>query len=687
MDATLFEALTGPLAQAGQIQANRRQMQLQEMQLAQQRRNQELAQLQRQEQYQGQLNTIVQAAQQDLYTKNNFSRQKDVDDFRNWHNTMSGWGDIQEVLRQHGSIDNARLYGNLDYLIAEYRAKLTDNPISRRVNKNKASLELFHSYALDKDGNDKLLTEGSKERYQQFLDGTTDNFIFYGARKDYLDETIKARDISDRIDLDDIINDNELAIRSDMINDMNADPNTTFDRSQMKAWLSKELQVTPGLKAGESFFGGEAMFGSKEIDTNAHSQIKDMLQATDAAGLVTGSDYFSNFNLDNKETFQKYYNSLGLGQNFQRFGGYDPNARPFDYSDDAYGGLTKGRQMVSSGGVFIDKGIEDQITRAVFGDREDGVPKYNSGDRMIDNVKMAGLYDKTGHKITLDETDADAGWFMNMLGKGELWGEEDEMDLKLNGYFVGFKGIDRNGDHILLTDVTNEDDRKKLEKEYKNIEFTPVIIAELFDDDVLTQDEVYYKELDLGDYAVLDRINKNINPENLNEVLEQTSTYEQKEANRKYKEKKQIAADAKLAKMLNMKDPESVDELISGYDQKLTVSLGLSQVPSVKVQQAVPLIMSDLYIDSLQEREYPYDFTPNETDVNKKMIANSPGQYMAYSTKILTEGLISGNPAFEAMLRAIKTGNYQEYSRSNYDEKTYFASRKLSRAIMGKQNR
>ena len=163
MDATLFEALTGPLAQAGQIQANRRQMQLQEMQLAQQRRNQELAQLQRQEQYQGQLNTIVQAAQQDLYTKNNFSRQKDVDDFRNWHNTMSGWGDIQEVLRQHGSVDNARLYGNLDYLLEEYKAKLKDNPVSRRVNKNKAGLELYHSYALDKDGNDKFLTGGSRE--------------------------------------------------------------------------------------------------------------------------------------------------------------------------------------------------------------------------------------------------------------------------------------------------------------------------------------------------------------------------------------------------------------------------------------------------------------------------------------------------------------------------------------------
>ena len=64
------------------------------------------------------------------------------------------------------------------------------------------------------------------------------------------------------------------------------------------------------------------------------------------------------------------------------------------------------------------------------------------------------------------------------------------------------------------------------------------------------------------------------------------------------------------------------------------------------------------------------------------MIAETPGQYMAYSTKILQEGLISGNPRYEAMLKAIKTGEYDEYSQTLYDEKTYNTSRKLTKGII-----
>ena len=58
---------------------------------------------------------------------------------------------------------------------------------------------------------------------------------------------------------------------------------------------------------------------------------------------------------------------------------------------------------------------------------------------------------------------------------------------------------------------------------------------------------------------------------------------------------------------------------------------------------------------------------------------------MAYSTRILQEGLISGDPSFDAMLSAIKTGNYAEYSRSLYSEKDYNTSRKISKGIVQRQ--
>ena len=139
MDYALYQPLTGPMANAGIIQQQRDANAIRQMQFQQQQKNLQLQQANRQNAMQEDLINAANRAQKDLYTKNNFSRQKDIDDFVSWHEELSGWGDIQNVLRTHGSVDNARLYGNLDYLVAEYKNKLMNNPISLRVNKNKAN--------------------------------------------------------------------------------------------------------------------------------------------------------------------------------------------------------------------------------------------------------------------------------------------------------------------------------------------------------------------------------------------------------------------------------------------------------------------------------------------------------------------------------------------------------------------
>tara|TARA_R100000458_G_C8268963_1_gene243776 strand:+ start:235 stop:2292 length:2058 start_codon:yes stop_codon:yes gene_type:complete len=677
IDYGFFEALTGPMQAAGQIQQQRDAQKAQQLQLLQQQRQMELQQLEKTKALQQNLNDATEAARMDLYTKNNFSRQKDIDDFKVWHRDLSGWADIQEVLRVHGSVDNARLYGNLDYLLEEYKAKLKDNPISKRVNQNKASLELYHSYFQDKDGHAKFLTTGSKDRYLAFINNETDNFIFHGPRQDYLNESIKVRNKADAINLDDILYDNYAAIYADMINDHNAPVGTQYTDDIMKAWLAKELNVTPS--GGTDYFNGQAMFGEKEIDTNFGSELKRMTKETNKTGIITGGQFFENLNLKNGETFHKLFNESGLANTWNRFGGYDPTQETKSYvgTKAIFG---KGRQVASGGRIFVDKNIEDKISEILFGTYQDSeTSKYISKNRKIYDVDMIGVYDSRGHQITSSDTsDIIPGETMF-----EDWvGEDERMDLKLNGYFVALRGTGADGSSILLTDVTNKDDRAKLAREYKDVVFQPVIVAEMQDFDYLSHNDVYYKELDMGDANVLMALNEQINPEKLNEVLGQTATYQQEMSRNKMIAKRQMVSNAKLQKQLNLPNPESVDQLVAGYDQSLTVSLGLSQVSAVKVQQAVPLIMSDLYVTSQQERTYPYDLTPNETDPAKKMIAQTPGQYMAYSAKILQEGLVSGNPAYQKMLEAIKTGNYDEYSQSIYDEKTYNTSRKITKGII-----
>jgi len=682
LDAGFFQALTGPMTAAGDIQSKRDQQQVQQLQLMQQQRQMELNQLQKQNAIQEQLNTNSKNAIADLYTKNNFARDKDVTEFQQWHESNSGWAEIQQALRDGGSIDNARLYHGLDYKLQQYYANIKDNPVSRKVNKNKAALELYHSFYDDKDGNDKLLTRAAKQRYLDWKAGKTDNFIFNGARKDYLNETINARDMSDAIDLEDILytGENYMDIHSDMIlDDPTANENTRYTDQEMLAWLSGELGVSTS--GGTTYFDGQAMFGDKEIDTDAASLLKDMIAETNKIGIVKGSDFFANTNLKEGESFNKLFNhpDFNLANTWNRWGGYDPSKQSRHYK----GPLVKNRQVATGSRVLVDKGIEDTISEILFGNYQGTeTNRYVSEKRKVYGLDMIGTYNDRGRQITSDDTEGFT--WPREIPTGMMVGEYEEMDLTLNGYFVALKGTAADGTSILLTDVGNESDRAKMANEYKDVIFKPTLVAELEDSDIGIN-EVYYKEFDLADTNVLTKLNEKVNPEKLNEVLGQTATYEQKVARDKMVSKRKMVANAKLQRTLNMPDIETTDQLINGYDQSLTVSLGLSQVSATKIQQVVPLIMSDLYVTSQKERTYPYDLTPGETDPSKKMIAQSPGQYMAYSAKILREGLISGNPSFNEMLKAIKTGEYDSYSATIYDEKTRKKSRVLSKQIIQRQ--
>ena len=671
IDYGFFEALTGPMQAAGQIQAQRDQRKMQQHQMMQQQRQMELQQLERQKALQSQLNTATEAAKMDLYTKNNFSRQKDIDDFRNWHNTMSGWGDIQEILRQHGSVDNARLYGNLDYLLEEYKAKLKDNPVSRRVNKNKAGLELYHSYALDKDGNNKFLTGGSKERYKQFVDGTTDNFIFNGPRGDYLDEATKARSMADNINVDDVIADNYSAIMMDMVNDQNpADPQAymqALSDQDIRNWVSKELNYFES--GGVGYFNDKALYGSKEIDTEFSTELVRSIDATNKTGVYKGSDFFSL--KDDGVSFKELFDKTAA-IDWDRLGGYDPGSQMKDYSRVKF---SKDRQVVGSGRIFAHfKPLEDQITMAWAGNYNDEgkTSKYNSKNRKVYDIQMTGTYDSFGHKIKEYET-GDLG--------GIAWWEEDEkMDLRLNGYHIALEGKNADGDSFLLTDIKDEKDLAKMREQYKDTVFDYVIVAELNDSD-LGPDDVYYKKINLGDANVQAAINQNVKSDDLNQVKGQMATYEQEVSRNKLADKRKQANSLKLQKQLQLPDDAAVNQVINAYDQSLTIGLGMANIPSKKIQQVMPMIISDLYVNSRQPREYPFDMTPEQQDPRKKTIANNSSEYMAYQAQKLKAGLTGNDPNFAAMLEAIKTGNYDNYSQSIMPNVNYKQSRSISKSI------
>lgn len=670
LDYGFFDALTGPMKAAGDIQANRDARAMQQMQQEQQIKNQQLQELNRDQAYQQQLSAATDKALQDIHTDNGFARKKDIDDFTNWHTDLSGWQSIQGVLREHGSIDNARLNGNLDYLMAEYKAKLKDNPISNRIKQNKASLEKYHVAALDSK-NQQFITQGQSDRYEQFVNNKTDNFVFHGLRSDYLDQASKALSVSDQLDLDEVIGSNYQAIIKDMINDQNPDDPQAFMQSlsqeDIRTWVGKELRYDEG----SGFFNDKGIYGVKEIDTEFATEMVRSLDAVGSTGIAKGSDYFRN--RDQGVSFKELFDGTA-SMDWDRLGGYDKNSEMKNYKG-IKAPFAKGRQMVGSGRVFANNQmLENAITQSWAGDYGDEAKssRYNSKSRQVNDVSMQGLYDSRGHKIT--DSDIASTW---LTGAGS-WQESETDDLRLTGYHIALEGKNKDGDAFLLTDVSNEADMNKLREQYKDTVFDYVVVAEMIDDDMVSHDDAYYKKVDMGDPTIQAALNEKIDSTDLNRVKTQMATYEQSLAQKTYNNKRRASGNAILQKQMDLPSAPAVDEFIGAYDQSLSIGLGMASVPSTKIQQAIPLLMSDLYVDSQKEREYP-------VKVGDKMARNS-SEYMALSTQVLKKGLINKSPAVLDMLKALQEGTYDAYSQNIMPENTYNKSRKLSKQILQYRN-
>lgn len=677
-DYGYWSALTGPMQTAGDLQKNREADTLRAIQMMQNIRQQQLAQLDKNQNLQQQLNLASQAAMSDLYTKNKFARQKDIDDFKNWHEASSGWGDIQNLLREYGSVDNARLYGNLDYALEQYKHKLSTNPISLRVNQNKKSLEGYHALALDKDGGAKFLTSGVNARYQQFINGDIDNFIFNGQRSDYLADPdgVKYGGIEDNITIDSVISNNYSAIVKDMVEDINPDNvqefvnNLAYD--DIKAFVARELNWSEST-AGVQYFGDQAHYGTKPIDTEFSTELVRALDAVNSAEVFTIQDF-----LDLKEeglTFRDVFNKADKGKirlEFERLGGMS-DAQTEDFGRLKYMIGVKDRQIVASDAIFANDNIKTAITESWAGEYtgdQAGISRYSSKNGMVYGVKTEGLYDDFGHKITQKD--------IGGIGAG-MWDEVEKMDLKLENYHVALKAVGKNAQgertSFLLSDTTDyEKDLAKIQKEWSDVQLTQTIVAELRDQDWPTYDETYYKEIDLSDANVQMALNERFPANDLNNVKTQNIEYKKELEHKNYQNKRVDALKSKIVKQLDLPNAASVDQVINAYDQTLSIGLKLANVPNKKVDAVVPLIISDLYVNSRQPREYPFK-------IDSETTANNPTEYMAHMAKKFKFGL--QNNQIPGLLEAINKGPsaYDEWRKRNLDDKSYKQTSILSRNL------
>jgi len=698
-DFGYYSALLGPLKTAGNLGQQRQRNELQAFQLLNTVRNQQIQNFKINQAFQNQLNTAEEAARKTLFAsvgegENNkftYGRKKDIDDFKAWMHENSSFEDIKNILKEYnGNVMNAKLYGNLDHYMAQYKQQLQNNPIQQRTQKNLQNLKSFYKHALDKDGNARLLTKQTLQNFDAFNKGEIDNFQFHGLRGDYLpsnDEAFKAKygELSQGQNLtaETIVALNQGAILKDMMNDYYGsdlspqeyqEKASAFTNEMMIAYVNKELGGEMSA-TGVQYFNGIPLYGVKEPQVAMSQRIYKAIEAMKAISPTTVEDYYSGLEegLTAKNRF--YYGQDGaVFAEFESLGGVEEGSAP-----DKIGALNpfvKNRQLSATDKVFADPNVEAAVTEAWAPKRRlDGnlfkagqdkyVSQYDRYKKKIKNFNPIGTYNDSGTLIQQD----DQG----------LFGEEGSIDAKLNGYFIGYKVSGKvNGipESFLLFD--SKENTEKILANYKDSVIEPVLLAELYDFELVN--DYYYKEVDLSNNVIAAAIDERLPSENLKQAaISRISADQQIEFNANLAEKTARLKN-RLTQTLELPEGSDVDQFMNMSDKNLSVSLRLNDVPTNVINSVMPYIIGDLYSNAKADRQYPVVMS-RDSNGNPVDVANNQNEYLQLSTKLFYNSI--SNPNNRDMLESIKQGPsaYDQWRQRNMPKKDYNKSKTIIRDI------
>jgi hypothetical protein len=502
---------------------------------------------------------------------------------------------------------------------------------------------------------------GDHERYQAWVNGETEYFDFRGTRGDYIANIQAKYGEEENITLDTILTHNQVSVMTDFARDKNL----TFEEAQkvdpyeVKSWLAKELQWSS--EGGQQLFGGDALYGNQVIDTDFTTEINEAILGVEEIGMNTSDAWFDV--RENGGSFEDLMSSSQSWLAFDRLGGYDhstqiKDSRPFvDWTDQKFN-WGKGYKIVASGGLFAnDKNMENSVIEALLnGDSEN--PVYDASTRKAIGISTKGMYTANGHEIQnsdlTNRSEATSWW----------WEEAAEQDMDYISSHIAFKIVDKNGKSMLLTDVDSDEDFAKYKEQYKGQELQPVMVAQFAERDIVGTDDYYYHEIDTNNPRIAEALNKVVDKESMDRTRSQEIDLEKKSKLRARTNKSIEASKQKLAVQMAAGDSKNFEVIANAYDENMTIGLKMAGVKTGKIQASMPLIMSNLYVNSQQERVYPFTFKDGTT-------VQSPGQYMAVSARMIRKALTDGNDA--GLKEAIEKGPtaYAAWLKGRYNKADY----------------
>ncbi len=690
-DFGYYSALLGPLKTAGNLGQQRQRNELQAFQLLNTVRNQQIQNYKINESYQKQLLNAEQAAKSTLFTevgqgqnKFTYGRKKDVDDFKAWMQENSSFEDIKNVLKEYnGNVMNAKLYGNLDHYMVQYKQQLQNNPIQQRTQKNLQNLKSFYKHALDVNGNAKLLTKQTLQNFDAFTKGEIDNFKFHGLRGDYLpgnNEAFQAKygelAAGQNLTAETIVALNQGSILKDMMNDYYGsdlspqeyqDKASAFTNEMMIAYVNKELGGEMSA-TGVQYFNGVPLYGVKEPQVAMSQRVYKAIESMKAISPQTVEDYYTGLEegLTARNRFT-YGKDGGVIAEFESIGGVESGTGPERVGTNVL--FVKNRQLAGTDKVFADPNVEAGITESwapkIRIDENKYISKYNRNKKEIEDFDPIGTYNDSGTLIRQD----DQG----------LFGEETSIDAKLQGYFIGYKVSGKvNGmpESFLLFDSKENTD--KILDNYKDKVIEPVLLAELVDKEFAN--DYYYKEVDIKNDVIASAIDEKFPSENLkNAAISRISADKQIEFNANLAEKTARLKN-RLTQTLELPEGSDVDQFMNMSDKNLSVSLRLNDVPTNVINSVMPYIIGDLYSNAKADRQYPVIMS-RDANGSPVDVANNQNEYLQLSTKLFYNSI--SNPNNRDMLESIKQGPsaYDQWRQRNIPKKDYNKSKTIIRDI------
>ena len=502
---------------------------------------------------------------------------------------------------------------------------------------------------------------GDHERYQAWVNGETDYFDFRGTRGDYIGNIQEKYGEEENLSLDTILDQNQGSIMVDFARDKNL----TFEEAQkvdpyeIKSWLAKELQWSS--EGGEQLFGGTALYGKQAIDTDFTTEINEAILGVEEIGMNTSDAWFDV--RENGGSFEDIFSSSQSWLAFDRLGGYDhstqvKDSRPYVDWTDGKINVGKGYKIVASPAIFAnDKSLENSVIEALLnGDSEN--PVYDANTKKAIGISTKGMYTANGHEIQnsdlTNRSESEQWW----------WEEAAEQDMDYISTHIAFKIVDKNGKSMLLTDVDSDEDFAKYKEQYKGQELQPVMVAQFAERDAITADDYYYHEIDTNNPRIAEALNKVIDKDSMDRTRSQEIDLEKKSKLRARTNKNIEASKQKLAVQMAAGDSKNFEIIANAYDENMTIGLKMAGVKTGKIQASMPLIMSNLYVNSQQSRVYPFTFKDGTT-------VQSAGQYMAVSARMIRKALADGNDA--GLKQAIEKGPtaYAAWLKGRYNKADY----------------